>query len=370
MQETSLRSRAGRPRHKQRAILDCLRSRIAAAVWRPGQRLPTRAELCREFGSSLATLQAAINTLQGEGLIVADGSRGTFVAERRPQPLCFGLVISSSPLVQRPWSRLYMALEHEARVLEMEGAVRFPRYYIPHGRSAEPDFARLLKDLDDGRVAGLFFANAPFEYLGTPILDRPGVPRAAFASEAHRWGMPSVYTDGAALARRAVRFFHTRGRRRPALLSQRLLPAFAEAWADEIARSGMEAPGPSRHRTAHYRDPSAVRAAAQELLELAPAERPDCLLVSDDNLVEAAGEGLIAAGARVPDDLDVAVMWNFVAPPPCSAPAYRLGFDYRQVLSVAVDLLRRQMAGEQVIEDLRVAPLEEREWRALAPCAV
>ena len=66
----------------------------------------------------------------------------------------------------------------------------------------------------------------------------------------------------------------------------------------------------------------------------------------DDNLVEHATAGLIAADVRVPHDLDVIAHCNFPYPPPASTPAKRLGFDARDILDVCVGSIDRQRAGE------------------------
>ena len=65
------------PRYRE--IEQTLRSRIAAL--RPGQRLPSDADLCTEFGVSRMTARHAMAQLAEEGLVRRDPGRGTFVAE-------------------------------------------------------------------------------------------------------------------------------------------------------------------------------------------------------------------------------------------------------------------------------------------------
>ncbi|MFV2062388.1 MAG: GntR family transcriptional regulator [Chloroflexota bacterium] len=65
------------PRYRE--IEQALRDRIAAL--RPGQRLPSDAELCAEFGVSRMTARHAMGQLADEGLVRRDPGRGTFVAE-------------------------------------------------------------------------------------------------------------------------------------------------------------------------------------------------------------------------------------------------------------------------------------------------
>ena len=65
------------PRYRE--IEATLRARIARL--RPGQRLPSDADLCAEFGVSRMTARHAMAQLADEGLVRRDPGRGTFVAE-------------------------------------------------------------------------------------------------------------------------------------------------------------------------------------------------------------------------------------------------------------------------------------------------
>ncbi len=65
------------PRYRE--IEAALRARIAHL--RPGQRLPSDADLCAEFGVSRMTARHAMAQLADEGLVRRDPGRGTFVAE-------------------------------------------------------------------------------------------------------------------------------------------------------------------------------------------------------------------------------------------------------------------------------------------------
>jgi DNA-binding transcriptional MocR family regulator len=56
-----------------------LRRRISDATYPPGAQLPTRAELCNEFGFAQMTVGRAIELLRDEGLVVSRPGRGVFV---------------------------------------------------------------------------------------------------------------------------------------------------------------------------------------------------------------------------------------------------------------------------------------------------
>ena len=69
------------PAPSSRSLADRLRGQVTRGEWPAGGMLPSRATLAREHGVSLSTVQQAVAHLIGEGLLYADGGRGTFVAQ-------------------------------------------------------------------------------------------------------------------------------------------------------------------------------------------------------------------------------------------------------------------------------------------------
>lgn len=67
------------PLFKQLATV--LRDRIAAGTYPLNRRIPSEAELSREFGVHRSTVRKALDLLREEGLIVGVQGRGTFVAD-------------------------------------------------------------------------------------------------------------------------------------------------------------------------------------------------------------------------------------------------------------------------------------------------
>ena len=75
-------------------------------------------------------------------------------------------------------------------------------------------------------------------------------------------------------------------------------------------------------------------------------DRPDALIISDDNLVEHATAGIVAAGIGVPGDCAIVAHCNFPWPTPSALPMRRLGYDAREVIRVALESIDRQRRGE------------------------
>jgi len=60
-------------------LANILRNSMATGVLRPGDQLPSEAQLCERYGVSPMTVRRAINLLVDQGVVVAEQGRGTFV---------------------------------------------------------------------------------------------------------------------------------------------------------------------------------------------------------------------------------------------------------------------------------------------------
>ncbi|MEV5046234.1 GntR family transcriptional regulator [Streptomyces griseoincarnatus] len=77
------RKKPQRPQRTHREVADELRARIRSGVLRPGQRMPTQAQLAAEFGVARQAVRGALRILQSEHLLtnISKGAPAT-VAER------------------------------------------------------------------------------------------------------------------------------------------------------------------------------------------------------------------------------------------------------------------------------------------------
>jgi GntR family transcriptional regulator len=60
-------------------LVRILLGQIAAGVFRPGDRLPSEAQLCERYGVSPMTVRRVVNILADRGVVIAEQGRGTFV---------------------------------------------------------------------------------------------------------------------------------------------------------------------------------------------------------------------------------------------------------------------------------------------------
>lgn len=69
-------------------LVNILRQSMATGILRPGDQLPSEAQLCERYGVSPMTVRRAINALVDQGIVTAEQGRGTFV-----KPIAMGEAI-------------------------------------------------------------------------------------------------------------------------------------------------------------------------------------------------------------------------------------------------------------------------------------
>lgn len=343
-----------------RTIVHDLRRKIVQGEWPPGSRLPTRPEIEKAFGASRVTVQRALDCLIKDGFVYANGRQGTFVSQEPPHLTRYALVFPAVPSDGPRWVRFWTALANEAIGLRGAQERDLALYHGVDGHVDGEDFRRLVHEVRAHRVAGLIFASSPHLVRGTPLLDEPHLSRVAIASAGASLEMPTVEPDRRSFFVRTLDHFLACGRRRIAFINP---PGIVEASLFALlAERGLVA-RPHWCQTVHQSTPAAARNCVHLLMHAGQAERPDALLISDDNLVEHATAGLIAAGVRVPEDVEVVAHCNFPWPTPSVMPVKRLGYDARQVLGACIESIDRQRRGESVPPATKIAAWFEDEIR-------
>lgn len=60
-------------------LVRILRRQVADGILRPGDQLPSEAQLCRRYGVSPMTVRRVVNILADQGIVVGEQGRGTFI---------------------------------------------------------------------------------------------------------------------------------------------------------------------------------------------------------------------------------------------------------------------------------------------------
>lgn len=334
----------GRPPARRNQIIAELTSEIVRGDWAPGERLPSHAELERRFRVHNPTVQQALNRLVKAGFVETRPKRGTYVASHPPHLCRYALVFPSKPGSARHWSLFWEALRLAGSSLQRRvrnKALRFETYYLVDGPDMGPEHERLANDLTEQRLAGVIFANAPFPLAGTPLVARHGVPMVAMASAASA-GLEHIgarYPDLPSFRAEAMRYLAELPGppRRPAVLSFAVRDDFIADCRAQAAAHGLELP--ASHIQSPNLGPAAIRNLLALLFSLPEAQRPNALVLGDDNLVPIVDQVLSRREVPAPPDLDVVAYANFPAVMPTEWPIYRLGCDAQALLISALEHL-------------------------------
>lgn len=337
----------GRPAVKREEVVRHIHTQIIGGKLKPGDRLPTRRDLQERFQTSLSTIQQALDQLAEEGFVIPRGKAGTFVTSEPPHKARYGIVVPLHPH-SHSYPRFWSALVNEATRLQESGkSVRV--YQGVSEKRLAADYEAMVSDLRRHRLAGLIFVTNPYFLEGDEVLSSGGVPCVAIGSAT---GMTKHVTtirlDGKSFARKAVNFLVKKGRRRIGMI----LPAAPDEMFRQPFFEALEshhiAIKPYWFQESSQGTPSSARNLAHLLMRLPPNDRPDGLIIGDDNHVEHASAGIVDAGVHVPTDIDVVAHCNFPWPTPSVVAVRRLGYDAREVIAQCVRCIDAQRAGENV----------------------
>ena len=346
---------------KQLSVVAELRSKIVQGVFPLGARLPTRAELERQFSVSSATLQGAMDYLTRDGFIESKGRNGTFVATHPPWLSTYAVLMADHPSSNA--SQFWTAIVNEAYKLDKNGSTKLPVFYGFGPMHLRPDdfadYNSIVEDLRAHRLGGLIYVTNPEYFDGTPLMAEP-VPRVAVKNSPLP-GIPGVCMDVPAMIEKSLDYLHARGRKKIAIaaisfdLSGTCNLRTIEA---SIAARGMTTRPFWNLQLDPFR-PEGLRACANLLLHC--SERPDGIVIIDDNLVPYFTAGLLASGVRIPDELDVVAHTNMPWPTDSMVPVQRVCFDVHRLLETCIEIIAAQHDGKPVPELTMLPPVMQDE---------
>lgn len=345
---------------KQSRISEHLRKEIIEGKLPPGGRLPTQVQLVEKFRVSGVTIQRAIDRLSREGFIHTRGRNGTFVTSHPPHLYSYGVVFRDQAHAGR--SRYHEMLEAQALRMQRAGDRTVTIFRGITGHEDNEESRQLLALVRSHQLAGLLLIDGD-TFDNTPLLDEPGICRAAIMSrQVASLNCPIIFPDMTGMVDLALDTLVARGRKRIACLTT--VPVFQ--LVGEYLQQALEARNliayPRWMQIVPHDIPEAVRNTVL-LLMSSGQERPDGLFIVDDNLAEGASTGLVAAGVTVPTDVEVVAHCNFPWSSPSVLPMQRVGFDTRQILETAVNVIDIQRQGLRTPTVTRIGAVLEEQGR-------
>lgn len=349
-------------------IVERIKQDIVRGLVEPGQRLPTRVKLEKKFSTTPVTLNRAMKVLMSEGFVTARMGSGTFVAPHLPNLSHFALTFPFKDL--GGVSRFYEALRDEAAKLQRERQ-RVSVFYGIESHVDVDDYQRLLRVIQSQRLAGLIFGANPYQLdkVNSPLVRAKGVLRCAIMIPEVRFAFPTVYPDITGFLPKAFDYLASCGRKRVAVV---MLESTGRVETESLQALAAERGlllRPHWLQASSAVAPAWSRQSALLLLHKAQTERPDAIVITDDNLVEGFTAGIRDSGVRVATsddsrqrgDLQVVVQTNFPHPTPSAVPTKRLGYDITRLLAVCLERIEQQRRGEAVPSHTSIPAVFEEE---------
>lgn len=336
------------PRGKREQLTRILRERIISGAWALGSRLPSNVELRREFQCSMDAVLGAVKLLIVDGFLTTRDRVGTFVSLTPPHLDTFGVLFSGYPLTVPSDGTFWTQFAYHSLAMQQSGQYRLQLYFGITGHSDDVDYQRALADLDAHRIAGLLFVSTLAELRHTPLVTRPSVPRMTL------FGMgddtvPHLAISDESFYEQALHYFAQRGRSRVAVIGgPDYLSSRAAQLETQIRTHGLTTEQRliiSTQPTPYARQ-SLLRTACYFMMQ--SAERPDALIIMDDNFVAHTLGGIMEAGLRLGDEVDVVAHCSYPLRMTDQWPIQRLGYSIPEVFTLAWQLLQQQREGHTI----------------------
>ena len=328
----------------QERIIRHVREDIRTGRLRPGDQLEAREEYIQAFSVNPLTVQRAFARLLRDGFVVTRNRIGTFVAPRPPNIFNVAVVFDMIK-ADAMTARFYRDLALLVPDWTLEAERTLIPYYGLRGPDDGGDRERLADDLDNDRLAAVFWVCGPTAIPPDPRFHLPWIPSVFIhAHVPPNASYPCLRTES--FFPRAIEEAARCGLRRPAVLlltngSRPTEETRTQLLAD-FQRCGLDF-RPHWMHAATWENPFWAGQMMETLFRLPRAERPDSLIVADDNLLSEALAGLTRAGALKSTRL--LAHTNFPLRDPLPFPAIRIGIDCREVLRRGLETLARLRQG-------------------------
>lgn len=342
-------------------IANEIRRCIATGQFSPGSQLPQRTAMEESFQVSKVTLQRAMNLLIEDGFVDATRRKGSFVAEHPPHLSRYAIAFQGQPNPRSHLSQFWVAFANEGARREREEECSIPVFYGIDGHTDTPAFQKLSREVNEHRLAGLIYVSNYSYQPDLSLVQETLLPCVIVQDEIHPQA-PAVTGSQKSFMLRALDYVAAKGCRRVAFLRHGgdldldYLPA-------AVAARGLET-RPFWTQGVSVELPMSARNCMHLLMHGGQAERPDALIITDDNLVEPGTLGLVDAGVKPSGDVVVVAHANFPWKTPSYVEIQRLGYDVCQLLSACIDSINRQRQGEKMPPIVELPALFEHEMAA------
>ncbi len=323
-----------------REVAKRLRSRIIEGFYPAGSTLPTRAELEDSFGVSRVTIQRATHLLQLNGFIRMSGRRATYVETLPPHMFNYALVFRQVPSDQHMlWSRFLQLLDSQSNIISSTTKRTIQIFYGVNDKEKDStSYKELLSGIENQRFAGVIFAGNIGTDIHRDASKNAGIPSIVIPSPS------AISLDNPGFAHRAVQALKQQGCRTAALLTNAYQKETAKTIIMEFEKADLKT---KRYwnQQVDLHTPSCATNLMELMMHKEQSDRPEGLIITDDNLVEPALNGIFAAGIYVKKNLKIVAHCNFPRNMNSTGFIQWLGYDIRQVLLSALSTVDEKRKG-------------------------
>lgn len=336
-------------------IVNDIKRRIARGELKPGDQLPTHAELARKYQVSLITVRSALANLVQEQIVYTRAGKGTYIAEppanksSRPEGRMIGLVLRD--LKQPFFSLVTHSVEQRASELGYHLVLSSSSENIEQEETQIERFRKL-------GVQGLIIASLSYQYRATEHIERlhndnfPYV-MVSYIHDPAYWYVGCDQEQGGFLATehliktgyRSIGYVHvSKGN----LLSEVRKNGYTRALVE------FNIPFASDH--IYYLEPESVDAGidrhklgyefAARFVEL--QKKPEALVFYNDMSALGFIQGALEKGVRVPDDVAVVGFDDIPLSRYAVVPLTTVHQPVDQIGKWAVDMLNGRITGKDV----------------------
>ena len=310
--------------------------RIASGEWPLKSRIPTRVEFEEAFSTTAVTVNSALRPLVTEGFLKANGKSGTFVHPNPPPFDHYALIFPEMFDERKQPPNFWKALKFASKNIEKKTGITFHQYmdFSPHVDN--PSYLKLADDLKYRRLAGIIFGNWPYGMEKTELLKRTSIPMVAVVSHFVATKVKTLRFDDHALFSEMAEVLKQRNSVRPAVIIPSVTQKYHHDVKAAFAERGISIPM-EFVQFVNYDTPWAAEHIVRLLFRLPPQERPDGILIGDDNLINSVINGLIAVlSEKEMKKFPITTHVNFPIIDKSPLPIIGVGFNLEDMLSTII----------------------------------
>lgn len=366
MSEVLSTMKVERSEPQYRQITRQLRGLISSGALKPGDRLPSTLDLCRQWGARPCTVQAAMAPLVREGLLQRLPRYGTTVAQRKSRPLSRVAVYLTEDVFRDEGSAFLRTLHGVLKARLHKLGVELETWVDPRGRAqAKTVWSDLMTAAQTRRFDALIVPD--LQAPQASWIGRLPVPVACMSATPGPNVVAVDYASVFALGLKSLKAQGCKG-----------IGVITSFGAEEIRRSGARSVG--REAMESFRATVAqqgltvrdewVRTPRKTLSSQAAFQqfgyesmhalwrqekRPDGLIVSDDVMLAGVFSAMLELGIHTPGDLKLVGYKNSAVSVFTPLAVTFAEVSTEEIAKALLDQIQKQLKGEPVSIQ-RIAP--------------